>query len=117
MYRETLIEQSLQSVDYFTIHAGVLLPYVPLLSTREPAKLRDGLIPLGITLMSPGSRTEPGGNTGAGKEKLHQTDRGRIVKAPENKSSRLLNGLSAAAILSGLFLISRRRIAATGTPC
>jgi len=49
------------------------------LSTREPAKLRDGLIPLGITLMSAGSHTEPGGYTGAGKEHLHQTVRGRIV--------------------------------------
>lgn len=50
------------------------------LSTREPAKLRDGLIPLGITLMSAGSHTEPGGYTGAGKEHLHQTERGRIVE-------------------------------------
>ena len=50
------------------------------LSTREPAKLRDGLIPLGITLMSAGSHTEPGGYTGAGKENIHQTERGRIVE-------------------------------------
>jgi 2-iminoacetate synthase len=50
------------------------------LSTREPAKLRDGLIPLGITMMSAGSHTEPGGYTGAGKEKLHHTQRGRIVE-------------------------------------
>ena len=50
------------------------------LSTREPAKLRDGLIPLGITLMSAGSHTEPGGYTGAGKEKIHHTERGRIVE-------------------------------------
>src|SRR5439155_21403261 len=49
------------------------------LSTRESAGLRDGLIPLGITLMSAGSHTEPGGYTGAGKEKLHRTERGRIV--------------------------------------
>ena len=49
------------------------------LSTREPAKLRDGLIPLGITMMSAGSHTEPGGYTGAGKEKIHHTERGRIV--------------------------------------
>jgi 2-iminoacetate synthase len=49
------------------------------LSTREAPALRDGLIPLGITLMSAGSHTEPGGYTGAGKEKLHQTLRGRIV--------------------------------------
>jgi 2-iminoacetate synthase len=51
------------------------------LSTRESAKLRDGLIPLGITLLSAGSHTEPGGYTGAGKDKLHQTLRGRIVEA------------------------------------
>jgi 2-iminoacetate synthase len=50
------------------------------LSTREPARLRDGLIPLGITLMSAGSHTEPGGYTGAGKDKLHHTERGRIVE-------------------------------------
>ena len=50
------------------------------LSTREPAKLRNGLIPIGITLMSAGSHTEPGGYTGAGKEKLHHTERGRIVE-------------------------------------
>lgn len=49
------------------------------LSTREPAKLRDGLIPLGITLISAGSHTEPGGYTGAGREKTHHTVRGRIV--------------------------------------
>lgn len=51
------------------------------LSTREPAKLRDGLFPLGITLISAGSHTEPGGYTGAGKENIHQTVRGRIVEA------------------------------------
>jgi 2-iminoacetate synthase len=50
------------------------------LSTREPARLRDGLLPLGITMMSAGSHTEPGGYTGAGREKLHQTVRGRIVE-------------------------------------
>ena len=50
------------------------------LSTRESPTLRDGLIPLGITLMSAGSHTEPGGYTGAGKNKLHHTQRGRIVE-------------------------------------
>jgi 2-iminoacetate synthase len=50
------------------------------LSTREPAKLRNGLIPLGITLLSAGSHTEPGGYTGAGKETLHHTEHGRIVE-------------------------------------
>jgi 2-iminoacetate synthase len=50
------------------------------LSTREPARLRDGLFPLGITLVSAGSHTEPGGYTGAGQEHVHQTVRGRIVE-------------------------------------
>jgi 2-iminoacetate synthase len=31
------------------------------LSTREPAQLRDALVPLGVTTMSAGSHTEPGG--------------------------------------------------------
>ena len=34
MYRDTLIEQAQQGVDYFTIHAGVLLRYVPLTADR-----------------------------------------------------------------------------------
>ena len=50
------------------------------LSTRESAKLRNGLIPLGITLISAGSHTEPGGYTGAGNQTLHHTERGRIVE-------------------------------------
>jgi 2-iminoacetate synthase len=50
------------------------------LSTRESARLRDGLLPLGITLMSAGSHTEPGGYTGAGRTNLHQTKGGRIVE-------------------------------------
>jgi 2-iminoacetate synthase len=56
------------------------------LSTRESAKLRDGLLPLGVTMMSAGSHTEPGGYTGAGKEKLHQTVRGRIVELASGAS-------------------------------
>jgi len=40
----------------------LFLPHVGLtLSTREPAHLRDGLVSLGVTLMSAGSSTEPGG--------------------------------------------------------
>jgi len=52
------------------------------LSTRERAALRDALVPLGITMMSAGSHTEPGGYTGQGTGELHRTVRGRIV-APE----------------------------------
>ena len=52
------------------------------LSTRERAALRDALSSLGITMMSAGSHTEPGGYTGQGARDLHRTVRGRIV-APE----------------------------------
>ena len=34
IYRDTLIEQAEQGVDYFTIHAGVLLRYIPLSAKR-----------------------------------------------------------------------------------
>ncbi len=49
------------------------------LSTRETPEMRDALLPLGITMMSAGSHTEPGGYTGQGKEALHHTVRGRQV--------------------------------------
>ncbi len=52
------------------------------LSTRERASLRDALVPLGVTMMSAGSHTEPGGYTRQGREHLHQTVRGKIV-APD----------------------------------
>jgi len=65
----------------------LFLPDVGLvLSTREPARLRDGLFPLGITHASAGSHTEPGGYTGAGHENIHQTVRGRIVELAANAS-------------------------------
>ncbi|MBG86646.1 MAG: 2-iminoacetate synthase ThiH [Verrucomicrobiales bacterium] len=65
----------------------LLLPDVGIvLSTREPARLRDGLIPIGITMMSAGSHTEPGGYTGAGKGNIHQTVRGRIVELAAGSS-------------------------------
>jgi 2-iminoacetate synthase len=50
------------------------------MSTREPAGLRDALAPLGVTHMSAGARTEPGGYTGAGSEDLHLTVKGRRVE-------------------------------------
>lgn len=51
------------------------------LSTREPGELRDALVPIGVTMMSAGSMTEPGGYTGQGREKLHQTLHGKQVNA------------------------------------
>jgi len=52
------------------------------LSTRERAPLRDSLALIGVTMMSAGSHTEPGGYTRRGREHLHRTVRGRVV-APE----------------------------------
>lgn len=49
------------------------------LSTRERASLRDALVALGVTMMSAGSHTEPGGYTQRGIEHLHRTVRGRII--------------------------------------
>jgi 2-iminoacetate synthase len=49
------------------------------LSTREPSALRDRLVRLGVTMMSAGSHTEPGGYTGAGGDSIHQTQRGKAI--------------------------------------
>lgn len=47
VYRDTLIEQAEQGVDYFTIHAGVLLRYVPL-----TAKRMTGIVSRGGSIMA-----------------------------------------------------------------
>ncbi len=47
IYRDTLIEQCEQGVDYFTIHAGVRLPYVPLTATRV-----TGIVSRGGSIMA-----------------------------------------------------------------
>jgi phosphomethylpyrimidine synthase len=47
IYRDTLIEQAEQGVDYFTIHAGVLLRYVPL-----TAKRMTGIVSRGGSIMA-----------------------------------------------------------------
>jgi 2-iminoacetate synthase len=89
----------------------LLLPDAGLvLSTREPAALRDGLIPLGITLISAGSHTEPGGYTGAGRENVHVTRRGRIETLAGDASEWAAPGRATAA--TGQFEISDERSAA-----
>ena len=47
MFRDTLIEQAEQGVDYFTIHAGVLLKYVPLTAERM-----TGIVSRGGSIMA-----------------------------------------------------------------
>ena len=65
----------------------ICFPHVGLvLSTRESAALRDVLLPLGITMMSAGSHTEPGGYTGEGQDQLHLTVRGRAVQPETNRA-------------------------------
>ena len=87
----------------------LFLPDVGLvLSTREPASLRNGLIPLGITLMSAGSHTEPGGYTGAGREKVHKTERGRIVDLAPG-SSEWATSTRTATRATGQFEIADER--------
>ncbi|HEY3884729.1 MAG TPA: phosphomethylpyrimidine synthase ThiC [Vicinamibacterales bacterium] len=47
IYRETLIEQAEQGVDYFTVHAGVLLRYVPMTVRRV-----TGIVSRGGSIMA-----------------------------------------------------------------
>jgi len=47
MFRDTLVEQAEQGVDYFTIHAGVLLKYVPLTAERM-----TGIVSRGGSIMA-----------------------------------------------------------------
>ncbi|HYC74863.1 phosphomethylpyrimidine synthase ThiC, partial [Brevundimonas sp.] len=47
VYRDTLIEQAEQGVDYFTIHAGVRLPFVPLTANRV-----TGIVSRGGSIMA-----------------------------------------------------------------
>jgi len=71
--------------------------------TAEAQQMGDLLIKIGITMMSAGSHTEPGGYTHQGKDNLHRTVRGRIV-APE-----FHNGMDEVA--TGQFEISDERSA------
>ena len=47
IYRDTLIEQAEQGVDYFTVHAGVLLRYVPMTASRV-----TGIVSRGGSIMA-----------------------------------------------------------------
>jgi 2-iminoacetate synthase len=65
--------QLMLALRIFLPDAGMVL------STREPATLRDRLIPLGITQMSAGSRTEPGGY-------LHPAEEGGQFSVEDQRS-------------------------------
>lgn len=82
LFKDAELARLICSLRIVFPHIGIVL------STRENAALRDALIPLGITHMSAGSHTEPGGYTGAGSETLHKTVRGRLVTIDQNVSVR-----------------------------
>jgi len=91
----------------------IMFPQVGIvLSTRETAGFRDVLMPLGVTMMSAGSRTEPGGYTGQGAHSLHLTVKGRVTQTNcgsskadgqfEIEDSRSPNEIAAALRSHGL---------------
>jgi len=78
------------------------------LSTRENPKLRDGLLPLGVTMMSAGARTEPGGYTGAGRGNIHHTERG-VIKELASGASEWAPAENRATNATGQFNIADER--------
>ena len=56
VYRDTLIEQAEQGVDYFTIHAGVLLRYIPLTAKRITGIVSRGGSIMAQWCLTPSSR-------------------------------------------------------------
>ena len=97
-------EHTLSDADFVKLVCAfrVCFPQVGIvLSTREPAVLRDSLIPLGVTTMSAGSHTEPGGYTGQGNDDLHLTVKGRRVELDDKPDS--------CAVAEGQFSIDDER--------
>ncbi|MBD97782.1 2-iminoacetate synthase ThiH [bacterium] len=67
MFGEYTVEYPVSDSDLVRLIATFRLVFPDIsitLSTREPAQLRDDLIPLGITTMSAASKTNPGGYSG-----------------------------------------------------
>ncbi len=77
------------------------------LSTRESESLRNALFPLGVTSISAGSHTEPGGYTGEGADDVHLTIRGHRVELDKPTAS-----VACATPAAGQFDISDGRSAA-----
>lgn len=74
---------SLSDREYVQLIAAFRLTFPEIgivLSTRESQPLRDALFPLGVTTISAGSHTEPGGYTGEGSNDLHLTVKGKRVE-------------------------------------
>ena len=99
LFRDRELVQTICAMRLFLPDVGIVL------STREPVALRDGLIPVGVTMMSAGSHTEPGGYTGAGNENVHVTRKGRVL-AEEGGGVAVASGTTRA---TGQFEISDNR--------
>ena len=100
-FDDRALVQTICALRLFLPDLGIVL------STRETAALRDRLIPMGITSMSAGSHTEPGGYTGAGNNNLHYTERGKIRELAENASE--LNKPANGTNATGQFDIADER--------
>jgi hypothetical protein len=101
VYRDTLIEQAEQGVDYFTVHAGVLLRYIPLTANRMTGIVSRGgaSSPSGAwrttrrasctrasarSARSCGRTTSPSRwATGCGREHLRRQRRGAVRRAED----------------------------------
>ena len=59
-----------------------------MLSTREPAALRDGLVRIAVTTMSAGSSTEPGGYSAPGRG-APSSSRSRDERSPAEVAAML----------------------------
>ena len=87
IYRDTLIEQAEQGVDYFTIHAGVRLPFIPL-----TAKRMTGIVSRGGSIMAKWCLVAPQGIVPLHALRGDLRDHGglrRVVLAGRRPASRL----------------------------
>jgi 2-iminoacetate synthase len=101
---EPLTEMSDRDLCQLIFAFRICFPQVGIvLSTRESPGLRDRLIGLGITLMSAGSHTEPGGYSKVGQDDVHLTVKGRR----ETPSADILAGAGEGA--TGQFSIADER--------
>ncbi|MEM9280611.1 MAG: radical SAM protein [Verrucomicrobiota bacterium] len=79
------------------------------LSTREPQALRNALFPLGVTSISAGSHTEPGGYTGEGADDVHLTVKGRRMELDAEMAPKPCNAGTGETTATGQFDIADER--------
>jgi 2-iminoacetate synthase len=74
LIKDKNLVQSMLALRLFLHDAGLVI------STREPAEMREHLLPLGVTQMSAGSKTEPGGYNNSHEGKQFQVEDSRTVE-------------------------------------